>query len=111
MTHLVGKQIWSLVLVGNAWRGALQEYKVQNEGGTQLAEILTAAGYSTINEPKPTASEAKTKVDDLYGEYGLNATARDYKDSGKNMNWKNGADKRRLPGVIMMEVYKDGKQS
>ena len=69
--------------LGNAWRGALQEYKVQNEGGTQLAEILTAAGYSTINEPKPTASEAKTKVDDLYGEYGLNATARDYKEIGE----------------------------
>lgn len=67
----------------NQWRGALNEYKLQNESGTQLSEILTTLGYSTVNKPKPTASEAKAKVDSLYGELGLKATARDYKDIGE----------------------------
>jgi hypothetical protein len=67
----------------NQWRSALNEYKLQNESGTQLSEILTTLGYSTVNKPKPTASEAKAKVDSLYGEFGLKATARDYKDIGE----------------------------
>jgi hypothetical protein len=67
----------------NQWRSALNEYKLQNESGTQLSEILTTLGYSTVNKPKPTASEAKAKVDSLYGELGLKATARDYKDIGE----------------------------
>ena len=68
--------------LGNQWKSALQEYKLQNESGTQLAEILTAIGYSTINQTKPNASAAKAKVDELYGEFGLKATAQDYKDLG-----------------------------
>ena len=67
----------------NQWRSALNEYKLQNESGTQLSEILTTLGYSTVNKPKPTASETKAKVDSLYSEFGLNATARDYKDIGE----------------------------
>ena len=70
------------ISLANAWNSALQEFKVQNEGGTQLAEILTAVGYSTINEPKPTASETKNKVDELYSEFGIKATAKDYQDIG-----------------------------
>ena len=38
-------------------------------------------------------------------------TARDYKDRGKGMNWNHAWKKRRLPGVVMMELYEDGKQS
>jgi hypothetical protein len=67
----------------NQWRSALNEYKLQNESGTQLSEILTTLGYSGVNKPKPSASEAKAKVDSLYGELGLKATARDYKDIGE----------------------------
>tara|TARA_A100000164_G_scaffold375026_1_gene409190 strand:- start:11 stop:1444 length:1434 start_codon:yes stop_codon:yes gene_type:complete len=70
------------ISLANAWNSALEEFRVQNEGGTQLAEILTAVGYSTINEPKPTASETKDKVDELYGEFGIKATAKDYQDIG-----------------------------
>ena len=69
--------------LANQWRSALKEYKTQNDNGTQLAEILVAAGYSTVNTPKPSASETKSKVDELYGEFGLNATAKDYKDIGE----------------------------
>ena len=67
----------------NQWRSALNEYKLQNESGTQLSEILTTLGYSGVNKPKPSASEAKAKVDSLYSELGLKATARDYKDIGE----------------------------
>ena len=32
----------------NQWRSALNEYKLQNESGTQLSEILTTLGYSGV---------------------------------------------------------------
>ena len=67
---------------GNQWRSALQEFKLQNDGGTQLSEILTAVGYSTVNRPKVTGTQAKSKVDEIYAGLGLKATAKDYKDIG-----------------------------
>lgn len=68
--------------VANQWHSALNEYTIQNESGTQLAEILTIAGYSTIADPKPTKSEVKQALDDLYGNYGLKASAEMYKEDG-----------------------------
>ena len=38
-------------------------------------------------------------------------TARDYKDRGKGMNWDHAWKKRRLPGVVIRELYEDGKPS
>ena len=67
---------------GNQWRSALQEFKLQNDGGTQLSEILTAVGYSTVNRPKVTGTQAKSKVDEIYAGLGLKATAKDYKEIG-----------------------------
>jgi len=68
--------------VANQWNSALNEYIVQNESGTQLAEILNIAGYSTIAQPTPSKSEVKKALDDLYGGYGLKATAKMYKEDG-----------------------------
>ena len=38
-------------------------------------------------------------------------TARDYKDRGKGMNWDHAWKKRRLPGVVIRELYEDGTPS
>ena len=37
--------------------------------------------------------------------------ARDYKDYGKNTNWDHAWKKRRLAGVVIKELYEDGKLS
>jgi len=68
--------------IANQWNSALNEYIVQNESGTQLAEILNVAGYSTIAKPKPSKSEIKQSLDELYGSYGLKADAKMYKEDG-----------------------------
>ena len=38
-------------------------------------------------------------------------TARDYKDAGPNVKYKRIAEHRVLPGVVMHELYNDGKES
>ena len=66
----------------------IKQTQVHRKGRTNLANLREAVNPETV--------QLFNKLQSL-----PTPTARDYKDSGENMNYKKAAEKGRLPGVIV----------
>ena len=91
-----------------------KEYLVQTKDSLLALSAppwITSAshdGSGILTEP-PT-SEHRTEENDGFALLPT-PTARDYKDAGPNVKYKRIAEHRVLPGVVMHELYDDGKKS
>ncbi len=91
-----------------------QEYSVQTTG--QLFPLSVPPWPTSVSHDgsgilfEPQTSERHTKDSDGFALLPT-PTARDYKDAGPNVQYKRIAEHRVLPGVIMHELYNDGKKS
>ncbi len=82
--------------------------KLLQESVQQWPTTVSTDGSGTLSE-RP-ISEHRRRESDGFALLPT-PTARDYKDAGPNVNYKRIAEHRVLPGVVMHELYNDGKES
>ena len=82
--------------------------KLLQESVQQWPTTVSADGSGTLSERL--TSEHRIRENDGFALLPT-PTARDYKDAGPNVNYKRIAEHRVLPGVVMHELYNNGKKS
>ena len=82
--------------------------KLLPESVQQWPTTVSADGSGTLSERL--TSEHRIRENDGFALLPT-PTARDYKDAGPNVKYKRIAEHRVLPGVVMHELYADGKKS
>ena len=82
--------------------------RLLQESVQQWPTTVSADGSGTLSERL--TSEHRIRENDGFALLPT-PTARDYKDAGPNVKYKRIAEHRVLPGVVMHELYADGKKS